>query len=151
MMYLTVPPATDSHQHMISKANKNRGKESQKSHYECAITLCQTTVILLLFIITKLNSYWRRWYLDLRGGKKFFYVSWNQYIDGTLLFKCFLKFFFLYVWPCWVFLIAGRLLSSCGEWGFSLAVVHELLVAAASLVEEQRLRAQGLKSYDSWA
>ena len=34
MMYLTVLPVTDSHQHMISKTNKNRAKESQKSHYE---------------------------------------------------------------------------------------------------------------------
>ena len=41
---------------------------------------------------------------------------------------------FIYFWPCRVFTVACGLFSSCGEQGSSLAAVHQLLTAVASLL-----------------
>ena len=62
-----------------------------------------------------------------------------------------------------VFDYAGSLLlcglfSSCGEWAYSIAVVHGLLIAVTSLAERglsgvqaSVVGAHGLSSYGSWA
>ena len=62
-----------------------------------------------------------------------------------------------------VFDYAGSLLlcglfSSCGDWAYSIAVVHGLLIAVSSLVEHglsgvqaSVVGARGLSSYRSWA
>ena len=52
-----------------------------------------------------------------------------------LFFKNYLFIFILLL----VALVAAQAFSSCGEWGDSLVVVHELLIAVVSLVAEHRL------------
>ena len=43
-----------------------------------------------------------------------------------------------------------RAFSSCREWGYSLVVVHELLLAVASLVSEHGLGSAGFSSCGTW-
>ena len=44
----------------------------------------------------------------------------------------------LYFWLCWVFIIAQGLSLVAATGGYSLVVVHGLLIAVASLVLEHR-------------
>ena len=63
----------------------------------------------------------------------------------TLQFSLVLFFLFkiyllcIYFWLHWVFVVAHRLFSSCGEQGLLFVAVHGLLIAVASLVAEHRL------------
>ena len=68
-------------------------------------------------------------------------VSWVFLSSFCLLNFFALKFIYLflfYFWLHWVF-AAAQAFSSCGEWGESLVVVHELLTAVVSLVAERQL------------
>ena len=84
----------------------------------------------------------------------------QSYPDLPLLFfKCksfwgrlspsFFFFFwmFVYFWLCWVFAAA---LSSCGEWGYCLVEVHELLTVVAFLLQSTVSRHTGFSSHDTW-
>ena len=51
-----------------------------------------------------------------------------------MLFKTLVKF-----WLCWVFVAVYCLSVSVVSWGYSLPVVHRLLVTVASLAAEQGL------------
>ena len=51
----------------------------------------------------------------------------------------FLKFFFLSLWLCWVFIAACRLSLVVVSRGYSLVVVHGFLIVVASPVAEHRL------------
>ena len=55
-------------------------------------------------------------------------------------------------WMCWVFVAAGGLFLVTASGGYSLAVVHRLLIGVASLVEEHmdsRVH-MGFSSCDPW-
>ena len=52
----------------------------------------------------------------------------------------FFKILFIYLWPCWVFIAMCRFFLVMINGGYSLVVVHGLLIAVASLlVAEQGL------------
>ena len=51
----------------------------------------------------------------------------------------FFKKLFIYLWPHWVFTAAHRLSLVAASGSYSLAAVHEILIAVASLVAEHRL------------
>ena len=71
-------------------------------------------------------------------------------LSGSLY--SFFKFYlFIYFWLCWVFVAARGLFSGCSEQGLLFVVVHELLIAVASLVAEHGLEARGLHSCGTWA
>ena len=56
-----------------------------------------------------------------------------------IFFGVFLKIYLFYFWLHWVFVAAHGLFSSCRERGLLFVVVHRLLIAVASLVEEHGL------------
>ena len=53
-------------------------------------------------------------------------------------------YLYIYYWQGWVFL-ATQAFSSCGELGYSLVAMHQLLIAVASLVAEHGFQACGLQ------
>ena len=57
----------------------------------------------------------------------FFYISISIY------------YLFVYFWLCWVFVALHGLSLVTASRGYSLAVVHGLVIAVASLVAEYRL------------
>ena len=58
---------------------------------------------------------------------------WRMCPSSLFLFKNI--YLYIYYWQGWVFL-AMKAFSSCGELGYSLVAVHQLLIAVASLVAE---------------
>ena len=56
------------------------------------------------------------------------------------LFGFLKKFLFISFWLHWVFIVAHRLSLVAASGGYSLVVVHGLLIAVASLVAEHRLQ-----------
>ena len=51
----------------------------------------------------------------------------------------FLKMYLSSFWLCWVFVAVNGLSLVVVRWGYSLVVIHELLIAVASLVVEHQL------------
>ena len=56
-----------------------------------------------------------------------------------IMFRFSFFLYLFYLWPCWVFIAACGLFSSCSEWGLFFVAVHRFLIAVASLVVEHRL------------
>ena len=88
--------------------------------------------------------------------------NWGQEEKGTtnsfiLTQPCefqyiFLKFLFIYFWLCWVFIAAHRPSLVAASVGYSLVVVHRLLIAVASLLWSiWALEFTGFRRCGTWA
>ena len=72
---------------------------------------------------------------NLRADRLQFYLMYTTYF----LFIYLSIYLFIYLWLHWVFVVAHRLFSSCGERGLLFITVLGLLTAVASLVAEYGL------------
>ena len=63
----------------------------------------------------------------------------GQVLGFVCLVGWFVGFFFFFFWLYWVFIAVCQLSQVVSSWGYSLAVVHELLIAVHSLGAEHRL------------
>ena len=88
----------------------------------------------------------------------YFEGSWVCHLLNLLVLFFKIVLFIYYFLLCWVFIAACRLSLVAARSGYSLVVVHEPLIAAASLIVEHRLQRMqasvaavcGLCSCGSW-
>ena len=90
----------------------------------------------------------------------FFFFTSNFPTIFSLLLACFLSFFFLSFWLCWVFVAAHRLSLVAASWGYSLLqcmgsslqcllfCVAQALGARASAVAASRLSSSGARALE---